>query len=76
MFMYRAVSKFTRLSYLEVQDLPCDEFLLSYKNSIIEQMLSTEEGREKLRRIKRLTTKECDLKGLRALKKLLEGKEV
>ena len=76
MFMYRTVSKFTGLSYLDVQDLPCDEFLLLYKNSIIEQMLSTEEGREKLRRIKRLTETKCDLAGLRALNKLLEGKEV
>lgn len=74
--MYRTVIKFSGLSYLDVQNLPCDEFLLLYKNSIIEKMLSTEEGREKLRRIKRLTTKECDLKGLRALKKRLEGKEV
>lgn len=74
--MYRTVIKFSGLSYLDVQNLPCDEFLLLYKNSVIEQMLSTEEGREKLRRIKRLTTKECDLKGLRTLKKRLEGKEV
>lgn len=75
MFMYRTVIKFSGLNYLDVQNLPCDEFLLLYKNCIIEQMLSTEEGREKLRRIKRLTETKCDLAGLRVLKKRLERKE-
>ncbi|MBP3887611.1 MAG: hypothetical protein J6F30_08160 [Cellulosilyticum sp.] len=74
-FMCSRVSKFSGSPYVEVGNLPCDEFLLLYKNSIIEQMLSTEEGRQKLKRIKRLTETKCDLKGLRALKKRLEGKE-
>ncbi len=73
--MYRTVIKFSGLSYVEAGNLPCDEFLLLYKNSIIEQVLSTEEGRERLKRIKRLTETKCDLMGLRALKKRLEGKE-
>ena len=50
--MYRAVSKYTGMSFRELDDLACDEFLLHYRNAIIEQLMQSEEGREILREFK------------------------
>lgn len=50
--MYRTVSKYTGMSFRELDDLDCDEFLLHYRNAIIEILMQSEEGREVLREFK------------------------
>lgn len=47
--MYSTVSKYTSLSFKELDDLYCDEFLLYYRNAIIEILMQSKEGREVLR---------------------------
>lgn len=50
--MNRTVSKYTGMSFKELDDLYCDEFLLYYRNAIIEQLMQSEEGRVVLREFK------------------------
>lgn len=47
--MYSTVSKYTRMSFKELDNLGCDEFLLYYRNAIIEILMQSKEGREVLR---------------------------
>lgn len=44
--MNRTVSQYTGLNVKECESLDCDEFLLYYRNAIVEQLNMTEKGRE------------------------------
>jgi len=55
------VIEYSKLNYFEVLELPCDVFQLMVKNSFIEEMLQTEEGRKEIEKYKRLNTTTADL---------------
>lgn len=57
----------------EALDLPCDLFLLCYKNRTVELLSQTEEGREYLKDCKRLRQTEMDMDGLRRLQAIMRG---
>lgn len=58
----RAVVEYTGLSLNEALDLPCDLYLLCYKNWVVDRLNQTEQGREYLEecRIARQTTPDWD----------------
>lgn len=58
----RAVVEYTGLSLSEALDLPCDLYLLCYKNWVVERLNLTEQGREYLEecRIARQTEPDWD----------------
>ena len=60
----KKVADYGNFSIREALDLPCDMFLLMSKNSIVDEMNKTEEGREYLAKCERLAVKEIDLDGL------------
>ena len=57
MFMYKTVCEFYHgsLSLHEAENMPCDEFMLTYRNAIVEKLMQTEQGREDIKRYYRLT---------------------
>lgn len=70
---YKQVADYCNMSYLEVKKIDFYEFALLSRNAYINNILKCPDGKKALADGIRLTTKECDLKGLRALKKKLEG---
>lgn len=62
MFMYKTVLEFYGggLSLREAQDMPFDEFMLAYRNAIVDKLMMTEEGREDIKRYYRLTYEDED----------------
>lgn len=58
------VIKYTNLNYNEVMALPCDVFKLMLKNSIVTDLLATEEGRKSLEDYKLMNTTEPNIEGL------------
>jgi len=44
----KRVMDYSRLNYFEVLDLPVDTYLMMLKNSVIDELNSSEEGREYL----------------------------
>lgn len=52
--MYALVCNYLNCSFVEANQLPCDLFMLSYRNAIIEKMMQSEEGMEKLKKYNRL----------------------
>lgn len=69
---YKQVADYCNMSYLEVKKLDFYEFALLSRNAYINNILKCPDGKKALADGIRLTTKECDLQGLRALKKKLE----
>lgn len=67
--LVRRVIKYSGMDFEKAVQLPCDMFLLMAKNQYIEELNSTEEGREYLQKCKRLSTAEIDLEGLNEIKK-------
>lgn len=59
------VIHYSGLDYNEVLKLPCDVFLLMVKNDYMDELNSTQEGREYLEKCKRLNTTEMDFSALR-----------
>lgn len=68
MHSIRLVSKYTGLNQKEVLELPHDMFLLNMKYAFIEDKMSTEEGRDYLRKAYRLQQTEPDYEKLREFK--------
>lgn len=66
----RRVIRYGGLSYHEAMALPCDLFQLMVKNSVLEELEQTREGRQYLADCRRLETTEPDLDSLR---KLIKG---
>lgn len=60
----KRVMDYSRLNYYEVLELPCDVFLLMARNSYIDELNSTEQGREYLKKCKRIATTEMDEEAL------------
>lgn len=54
------VIQYSGLNYYQVLELPCDLFQLMLKNSIVEELNRTEEGREYLAKCERLNTTTLD----------------
>ncbi|WP_297637951.1 hypothetical protein [uncultured Clostridium sp.] len=71
----KRVIDYLNISYYQALDLESDVFLLAIKNSIVEELESSEEGREYLETCKRLNTKELDESGFASLKGKLMGGE-
>lgn len=57
----------------EALDLPCDMFMLCYKNHTVDRLRQTPEGREYLEDCERLQKTKLDKKGLKNLMKLMGG---
>lgn len=47
--MFQSVCEYAHISLTEAKELPCDEFMLYFRNAIIEQLMKLEEGREVLK---------------------------
>lgn len=60
----KRVIDYSGLNYYEALDLPCDTFQQMLKNSIVDELNSTEEGQEYLAKCKRLNTTEMDIEAL------------
>ena len=56
----KRVIDYSGMDYKHVLELPYDVFLLMVKNSVIDELESTEEGREYLQKCKRLNTTGVD----------------
>ena len=65
MTMVQTVIKYSKLSYREVMQMPCDLFFLMKRNASIDALSRTEEGREYLKDCKRLETTTPDYEALR-----------
>lgn len=55
------VIEYSNLNYYQVLELPCDVFQLMVKNSIVEGLYKTEEGRKEIEKYKRLNTVNPDM---------------
>ncbi len=64
-FLYKQVIDFTGMSYVEVKKLPCDEFMLLYKHSIIDKLSKSQEGIKKLNEAAAFENTEPDVDKLR-----------
>lgn len=60
----RRVIEYSGLTFYEVLQLPVDVFMLMVKNSYVDELQSTQEGREYLAKCKRLNTTEADRNGV------------
>lgn len=58
------VITYSGLNYHEVLELPCDVFMAMLRDCVIEELNSTDEGREYLQKCKRLNSTEIDVDGL------------
>ena len=62
------MAQYAGVSMKEAFDLPCDMFLLYYKNWTVERLMRTEEGRKYLSDIERYKQTKMDKAGLKQLK--------
>lgn len=46
--MFHIVCEYAHISLIEAKELQADEFMLYFRNSIIQQLMKSEEGRELL----------------------------
>lgn len=60
----KRVMDYSRLNYCEVLELPCDVFLLMARNSYVDELNSTEQGREYLEKCRRIATTDIDEEAL------------
>ncbi len=67
------VIEYSGLNYNQVLQLPCDVFLLMVRNHYIEELQSTQEGREFLDKCERLNTTEIDIQGIREFQTMRGG---
>ena len=65
--------EYTGLNVREALQLPCDLYLLFYKNWYIDRLSQTEEGRQYLDDCKRLTQTRLDKKALDKLRRMVGG---
>lgn len=56
---------YSRLNYFEVLDLPVDTYLMMLKNSVIDELNSSEEGREYLEKCERMKITSIDTAAFR-----------
>ena len=57
MHMYKIVCEYYNgaLSLKEAENMACDEFMLTYRNAIVDKLMQTEEGRTDIKRYYRLS---------------------
>ena len=67
------VSEYTGLDMMQALDLPCDFFLLCAKNWMVDQLMQTEEGRDRLDRLRRLRETKLDRSGLHKVMAQMSG---
>lgn len=67
------VIEYSGLTYNEVLQLPCDVFLLMVRNHYIDELNSTQEGRDYIEKCKRLNTTEIDIQGIREFQSMRGG---
>ncbi len=67
------MAEYARVSLPEALDLPCDLFMLCWKNSMVERLMASEAGREYLEDCERYRQTKPDLAGLRSLQARLGG---
>ena len=65
--IHRVVT-YSGLNYYQVLDLPVDVFMLMVKDSMVEDLMKTEEGRKYLDDCKRLNQTEIDVSAFRKMK--------
>ena len=65
--------EYTGLDVHAALDLPCDQYLLFYKNWYIDRLSQTEEGRQYLDDCKRLKQTRLDKKALEKLRRMVGG---
>lgn len=70
--IHRAI-EYSGLDYNKVLLLPCDVFLLMVRNHYIDELKSTQEGREYLEKCERLNTTEIDIQGIRDFQTMRGG---
>ena len=58
------VIKYSGLNYHEVLNLPCDTFMLMNKNAVMDALNSSQQGRDYLKKVKRLHTTDTDIEEL------------
>ncbi|WP_035290274.1 hypothetical protein [Clostridium sp. KNHs214] len=68
MYRIRMVIKYTNMTQEQVLQMPHDLFLANFKYSFIEDKMSTEEGREYLKKAHRLQQVEPDYDKIQKLK--------
>ncbi|SHJ64749.1 hypothetical protein SAMN02745248_00578 [Hathewaya proteolytica DSM 3090] len=68
MYRIRMVVKYTNSTQEQVLKMPCDLFQANFKYAFIEDKMSTEEGREYLKKAERLKVTELDYKKIRKIK--------
>lgn len=61
----RRVIEYSGLDYYGVLELPCDLFLLMFKNSYVDGLRSTQEGRDYLDKCARMKITEPDYTGIK-----------
>lgn len=70
--IHRAI-EYSGLTYNEVLQLPCDVFLLMVRNHYLDELNSTQEGRDYIEKCKRLSTTEIDIQGIREFQSMRGG---
>lgn len=65
----RRVIEYSGLTFHQVLQLPADMFLLMLKNHIVDELNSTQEGRDYIEKCKRLNTTEPDRKTVKEFTK-------
>ena len=63
------------MSLWEALEMPCDVFLICYKNWLIDRLMATEEGREYLDTARRYKQTKLDKAGLQRLMGRMRGEE-
>lgn len=72
--MLHKVSEYARMSIIEAKELPCDEFMLYFRCTVIDSLMQSEQGMEVLEDWKRDLV-DCEENGVDELSSLL-GEEV
>lgn len=71
--MVHRVAEYARCSFREALELPCDLFLLMYKNSVVDALTATEGGRRYLADCERLKQTKLDRQALKRMMEQLGG---
>ena len=61
----KRVMDYSRLNYFEVLELPVDTYLMMLKCSVIDELNSSEEGRDYLEKCERLSKTDIDIDAFR-----------
>ena len=71
--MVHAVAEYARLSLWEALEMPCDLFMLCYKNWTVDRLNQTPEGRQYLEDCERYSQTKLDRDGLHRIMGKING---